>query len=115
MIESGDDDDLRMFAALRALRRHVVRVSEDFGARLSVRLLALAAARDKGDPSLLTIFASVMSEAVTLMTEPLTPRLPEGTPEKSAPGGPEAAVVASEPKPAEREQLRERKKDDDDA
>jgi hypothetical protein len=73
MIEPGDDDDLRMLAALRALRRHVVQVSADFGARLGVRLLALAAARDKGDPSLLTIFASVMSEAVAVVTDPLAP------------------------------------------
>lgn len=99
MIEQGDDDDTRMFSALRALRRLVVQVSQDFGARLSVRLLALAAARDKGDPSLLAIFASVMSEAVTLITEPLTPRF-EREPDPEAPS----------PEPVQRE-----KDDDDDA
>jgi hypothetical protein len=99
VIEQGDDDDTRMFSALRALRRLVVQVSEDFGTRLSVRLLALAAARDKGDPSLLTIFASVMSEAVNLITEPLSPRL-ERDPAPEAPS----------PEPVQRE-----KDDDDDA
>jgi hypothetical protein len=71
-VERDDDDDLRTREIFGALRRHIVRVSSDFGARMAVRLLALAAAREHGDPSLLDVFARTLREGTTLLLLPLT-------------------------------------------
>lgn len=70
-----------MRQAFAALRLHVVRVSSDFGARLAVRLLALSAARRKGDPALLAVFGHTMAEAVSIALSPLdsTPLVPGDT------------------------------------
>lgn len=70
-----------MRQAFAALRLHVVRVSSDFGARLAVRLLALSAARSKGDPALLAVFGQTMAEAISIALSPLasTPLLPGDT------------------------------------
>jgi hypothetical protein len=73
LVERVEDEDEEQSTrdAFAALRRHVVRVSSDFGVRLAVRLLALAAARGKGDPSLLVVFGRTMSEAVSIVVSPL--------------------------------------------
>jgi hypothetical protein len=71
VVERDDDDEQSMRQAFAALRRHVVRVSSDFGARLAVRLLALSAARGKGDPVLLAVFGHTMAEAVSIALSPL--------------------------------------------
>jgi hypothetical protein len=101
VIERGDDDDLHMRDVFTALRRHVVKVSAGFGARLAIRLSALAAARDKGDPSLLDIFASVMSEATAIVTsalsEPSIVPPPPASPNDAAPPSPTAAAPKDEP------------------
>lgn len=71
MVERVEDEEQSTRDAFAALRRHVVRVSSDFGVRLAVRLLALVAARGKGDPPLLTVFGSTMTEAVSIVLSPL--------------------------------------------
>jgi hypothetical protein len=93
VVERGDDDEQSMREAFAALRRYVVRLSSDFGARLAMRLLALAAARDKADPALMSVFAGFMSEAVSIVVAPLSggdataPTLESGADDSSAPSG----------------------------
>lgn len=72
MVESGEDEEQTTRDAFAALRRHVVRVSAEFGARLAVRLLAIAAGKDKHEPTLLAVFGSTMAEAVSIVLAPLT-------------------------------------------
>ena len=83
-MERDDDDDARMGEAFRVLRRHIVRVSADFGARLAVRLLAAATARLQGDPRLLEVFTRTFMEGATLMLEPLASAGGEPTSEPPA-------------------------------
>jgi hypothetical protein len=101
VIEAGDDDDLRMRDVFTALRRHVVKITAGFGARLAVRLSALAAARDKGDPSMLDIFASVMSEASAIVTSALS-EPPIVPPTSASPNGdapPSSTAVSPKDEP----------------
>ena len=72
MVEYDDDDEQQMFEALKALRLYVVTVSSDFGARLAVRLGALAVARDQGDPSVAGLLGSTVLDATNLMVSPFT-------------------------------------------
>ena len=76
MVERDDDDHLRTFEAFAALRRRVVKVSADFGQRLAVRLLALAAARDRGDPGLIDVALGTAAEGLSLILSPLERREP---------------------------------------
>lgn len=66
----GDDDDLRALQAFSTLRLHIVKVSSDFGTRLAVRLMALAAASEQSDPTVAEIFGRTIVDATDIMLSP---------------------------------------------
>jgi len=76
VVERVDEEEQAMRDVFAVLRRHVVRVSSDFGARLAVRITAIAAAGNKRDPSLLKVFGEVAAEAASIVLAPLTEEPP---------------------------------------
>jgi hypothetical protein len=97
MVERDDDNDLRTFEALSLLRRHVVSVSSEFGERLAVRLLSLAALEEHGDPALLDVLGAVALEATQLMLAPLG----DSEPQADKPPATEPALSQVKEKPDE--------------
>jgi hypothetical protein len=79
VVELDDEDHLRTFEAFAELRRRVVKVSADFGERLAVRLMALRAADEHGDPGIVDITLGTAAEGLTLLISPLKPPDEDGS------------------------------------